>query len=142
MGLMDETYDTEAFNRLDDVIAADEANIGELEVKEHDICDNCPLVGFPQDEVRGSLNSIVSSVNYPGVTVVTLSQVSENGKSSKEMILGTHPGDSIGGKRIKKIAYDAAERTQSCQGPRRAPGLLGLVGVRRCNALEEYKTGY
>jgi len=120
-------------------VAADDASLGELEDKvDFDFCKDCPMLGFPQEEIARSSQAIGGSVRYPGTTV-SVTVESRDGKVSKKMLLGTHDSNSVGGNRINKIYHDAAKRTQECEEPKRTPSFLGPLAVKKCRAIEKYK---
>ena len=105
-----------------------------------DICDNCPLVGFPLDELSRTMESTGWSADYPGQTTYSVTFESESGKRSKEILLGSIPGNTMTGRAQHKIRTDAARRTQECSEPRKVPKILGPLAVKKCQALEKYKT--
>ncbi|GEM_PF-3118111 len=122
---------------IEEEIAKDEATIEDVDTSLRlSPCEDCPLMGFPIEKAIREQYMARAASGEPGLTLA-VRYISEDGQSSKTIILGRHNKNSIGDKRRQKIYADAAQRTIECTGPEKVSKLLGLLGTKKiCPALE------
>ncbi|HUC88200.1 MAG TPA: hypothetical protein VMR95_03555 [Candidatus Binatia bacterium] len=131
-------FDYDGFEaQADEQFRAANAELGQYdENPTFDFCDTCTHYRGFTDKERAEAKLlyggvILDSVN--GAVVAARLVAPSTGKTSRELLLGSRPGDIYTGEIANKLNSDAAQRTRECTGPKRS-GLLGVLGVKHCGA--------
>lgn len=109
-----------------------------FEEREFEFCDGCPLLnGLTADERKNLKPKVSRTTDSLHGTVVTMRMVSQNGKSSPELLLGVSTEIYNIGSAVDRIRINAANRTHECQHPTSFPPFLGRYAIKFCQALSK-----